>query len=69
MISLITKLTHLDERLVSPRLTFARIYKLHGYGQYKMKGIVISVPTNINQMQLVLPCLPYDEAMIGVFIK
>jgi hypothetical protein len=50
MISLITKLTHLDERLVSPRLAFAQIYKLHSYGQYEMKGIVINVPTNINQI-------------------
>jgi len=69
MISLITKLTHLEKCLVSPHLTFAQIYKLHGYGQYKMKDIVINVPTNINQMQLLLSCLPYDEAMIGVFLK
>jgi hypothetical protein len=34
-----------------------------------MKGIVINVPTNINQMQLVLPHLPYDGATIGVFLK
>jgi hypothetical protein len=69
MISSITKLTHLEKCLVYPRLAFAQIYKLHGYGQYKMKGIVINVPTNINQMQLVLPYLPYDEATIGVFLK
>jgi hypothetical protein len=34
MISLATKLTHLEECLISPQLTFAQIYKLHGYGQY-----------------------------------
>jgi hypothetical protein len=34
-----------------------------------MIGIFINVPTNINQMQLVLPCLPYDETTIGVFLK
>ncbi len=34
-----------------------------------MKGNVINVPTNINQTQLMLPCLPYDEATIGVFLK
>ncbi len=32
-----------------------------------MKGSVISVPTNINQMQLMLSHLLYDEATIGVF--
>ncbi len=69
MISLLTKLTHLKKCLVSPQLVFAQIYKLHGYGQYKMEGIVINVPTNINQMQLLLPCLPYDDTTIGVFLK
>jgi len=61
MISSITKLTHLEEHLISPQLSFAQIYKLHGYGQYKMKSIVINVLTNINQTKLVLPCL-CDEA-------
>ncbi len=51
------------------RLAFAQIYKLHGYGQYKMKGSIINVPSNINQMWLMLPCLPYDEATIIVFLK
>ncbi len=44
MISLVTKLTHLEEHLVSPWLAFAQIYKLHGQGKYKMKGSVINVP-------------------------
>ncbi len=30
MISLATKLVHLEEQLFSPQLTFAQIYKLHG---------------------------------------
>jgi hypothetical protein len=34
-----------------------------------MKGIVINVLTNINQIQLMLPHLPYDEVTIGVFLK
>ncbi len=50
MISSITKLTHLKECLIFPWLNFAQIYKLHGYGQYKMKGIVINVLANINQI-------------------
>jgi hypothetical protein len=68
MISSVTKLTHLEECLISPWLAFAQIYKLHGYGQYKMKGTIINVLTNINQTELVLPCL-HDEATIGVFLK
>ncbi len=50
MISSVTKLTHLEEHLIFPQLAFAQLYKLHGYGQYKIKGIVINVPSNINQM-------------------
>jgi hypothetical protein len=54
MISLITKLTHLKECLISQWLVFAQIYKLHDYGQYTMKGILtiiinIIVLVNINQ--------------------
>jgi hypothetical protein len=49
MISSITKLTNLEECLISSWLVFAQIYNLHGYGQYKMKGGVINVATNINQ--------------------
>ena len=42
----IQKLTQLEERLISPRLAFAQIY---GYGQYKMHGSIINVPTNVNE--------------------
>jgi hypothetical protein len=69
VISLVTKLTHLEEQLIYSWLTFVQIYKLHGYGQYKMKGSIINIPSNINQTQLRLPCLPYDEATICVFLK
>jgi hypothetical protein len=34
-----------------------KMYKPHGYGQYKMKGNVINVPTNIIPTHL-----PYHEA-------
>jgi hypothetical protein len=60
------KMTYRGKELPS---IFAQIYKLHGYGQYKMIGIFVNVPTNINQMKLVLPRLPYDEATIGIFLK
>jgi hypothetical protein len=34
-----------------------------------MHGISINVFTNVYQTLLVLPCLPYDGAIIGVFLK
>ncbi len=34
-----------------------------------MKGVIINVQTNINQTQLMVPHLAYDEAIIGVFLK
>jgi hypothetical protein len=34
-----------------------------------MHGNVINVLTNVNQIQLILPHLPHDGAIIGVFFK
>ncbi len=45
------------------------MYKLHGYGQYKMKDNLINVSTNINQTHLMLLYLPYNEVTISVFLK
>ncbi len=59
----------LEKRFISPRFAFAQIYKLQGYGQYKMHGSVINVPTNVDQIQSILPHLPHDGATIGVFLK
>jgi len=66
---LVQKLTQLKKRFISPRLYFAQIYKLQGYGQYKIHGNVINVPTNVDQTQSILPHLPHDGATIGVFLK
>jgi hypothetical protein len=46
-----------------------QIYKLYGYGQYKIHGDVIDVLENVNQIQSILPCLPNDDATIDVFLK
>jgi hypothetical protein len=54
---------------IFPQLSFGQMYKLHGYGQYEMKGNLINVWTNINQTQLILLYLPYNEVTIGVFLK
>jgi hypothetical protein len=50
-------------------LFFVQIYKLYGYGQYKIHGSVINVLANVNQIQSILPCLPNDDASIDVFLK
>lgn len=48
--------------------TFAQIYQVQRYGQFKMHGSVINVPLNLNRIQLVLPCLP-KEITLGLIIK
>jgi hypothetical protein len=34
-----------------------------------MHGNVINVPTNLDKIQSILPCLPHDGAIICVFLK
>jgi hypothetical protein len=43
------RLIQLEEHLISSRLAFAPIYKIHGYGQYTMHGSIINVSSNINE--------------------
>jgi hypothetical protein len=49
IIPLVQKLTQLEKHLASPRLVITQIYKLQGYGQYKMHGSVINVIANVDQ--------------------
>jgi hypothetical protein len=60
-----SKRKQLKEHIISSCLAFPQIYKLYGYGQYKMHGSVINVPIDVNQTQSILPCLPHDDATIG----
>jgi hypothetical protein len=41
---------------------FAQNYKIYGYGNYSMHGN--DVLANIDQIQSVLPCIPYDDAIM-----
>jgi hypothetical protein len=59
----------LEERLISPRIAFAQIHKLHNFGQFKLHGSIINVPTNIDQTQSLLPRLPKDGTTIGILLK
>jgi hypothetical protein len=63
------KLTQLEECIISSCFVFVQIYKLKGYGQYKMHDSVINILTNVNQTQSILSHLPHDGATIGVFLK
>jgi hypothetical protein len=65
IIPLVQKLTQLKEHIISSCLTFVQIYKLYGYGQYRMHGSVINVLIDMNQTQSILLCLPHNDATIG----
>jgi hypothetical protein len=58
------ELTWKEKCFISPCFAFAQIYKLYDYGQYRMHGIVINLLTNVDQTQLILQCLSYDETTI-----
>ena len=63
-------LTHLEERLISPRLAFAQIRQL-GYkkSQIGLTGSVINVPSNLDIIQSALPRSVFDTMTITVMIK
>jgi hypothetical protein len=62
-------LHELKERLIAPQQAFAQIWQVEGYGQYKIQGSIINVPTNVNMTQFVFPCMPNDEATISIILK
>ena len=47
-IDFVKQLSMLEEILLSSRLAFAQIHKLHNYGQFKLHGGIINVPPNID---------------------
>ncbi len=61
---MVQKLTWKGKFLISPCLAIAQIYKLYDYGQYRMHAIVINLLTDVDQTQLILQCLSYDETTI-----
>jgi hypothetical protein len=48
-------LNKLEEYLVAPRMTFAQIYQLNGWGQYGIRGSIVNVLANVDKMQIILP--------------
>jgi len=63
------KLNELEERLVSPHLTFVQIWQFQGYGQCNIKRDNINVSSNINSTQSILPHLLHDETTIVLSLK
>jgi len=66
---LILDLHELEERLIAPQQAFTQIWQVEGYGQYKIRGIIINVPTNVNMTQPILPRMPNYETTIGIILK
>jgi hypothetical protein len=69
IINSVSNLYEIEERLIAPRQAFAQIWHVEGYGQYKIRGSVCNVPTNVNRTQLILPCMLNDEATFGFLLK
>jgi hypothetical protein len=69
IIFLILDLHELEERLIAPQQAFTQIWQVEGYGQYKIRGIIINVPTNVNMTQSILPRMPNYETTIGIILK
>ena len=69
IIESIKQLIVLEERMISLRLEFAQIHKLHNYGKYKLHGSIINVLANIDQTQPLLSRLLKDELIIGIYLK
>jgi len=49
VINLVSNLYELEERLIASWQSFAQIWRIEGYGQLKMRGSIINVPTNVNR--------------------
>jgi hypothetical protein len=45
----------IEECLIVPRFAFAHIFQLKAYGEHRLHGSVINIPTNLNVVQFVLP--------------
>jgi hypothetical protein len=62
-------LIKIEKRLISACLTFAQMFQLQRHGQYGLHGSIVNVLTNLNIIQTILPCMPYEDHIIFVFFK
>ena len=63
------KLTHLEERLISPRLAFMQLRELPRGGQLNLKGNVVNVPADVNTTVKQLPRMLDNTETIPVKLK
>ena len=63
------KLTHLEERLISPRLAFMQLRELPRGGQLNLKGNVVNVPADVNTTVKQLPRMLDERETILVKLK
>ncbi|XP_049268911.1 uncharacterized protein LOC125757387 [Rhipicephalus sanguineus] len=64
------ELNPVEERLIAPRLPFMSIRRLtHGNGQYGIKGQVVNVPIEVQDLVQCLPRNVPEDAAIDVHIK
>ncbi len=57
-------LNKIEKCLISPCITFAQVFQLQRHG---LHGSIVNVLTNLNIIQIVLPCMPYQDHIIFVF--
>lgn len=62
-------ITHLEERLISPRLAFMQLRELPRGGQLNLKGNVENVPADVNATVKQLPRMLDDTETIPVKLK
>jgi hypothetical protein len=55
-------LNKVEKHLITPQLTFAQNFQLHGYGQYGIHSSIVNVPTNLNLIQNLLSQMSYDDS-------
>lgn len=63
------KLTHLEERLISPRLAFMQLKELPRDGQLNLKGNIVNVPADVNTTIKLLPRMLDNTETIPVKLK
>ena len=66
--SVLSDLTPMEERLVSPRLVFMSILRLGCDRQYGLRGSCVNVPIDVNTMVTVLPRMPDDTHTVQLQI-
>ena len=62
-------LTHMEERLIAPRIPFMSIHQLPRGGQLSLCGNVVNVPANVNKTVLKLPRNRDENECIPVKLK